>query len=231
MAQNRSNLTTVLVVLAVLLLGVPATTGAVSAQPTPENTSTPTDAAEDFRQPPSVSIQPRQTTITEGSSGTIALFVRNPDVNSQTLVVDTLMNVPPGVTMTGSRLASGSGGGSVAATYEIAPGTSRTLELDVYPTETGEVFVDGTLTYWPEGNKDYYTTRNPNFPFTVEGVPDVPDPNELGENETIVGPDNTEEPPEPEPGMLLYGGVGGLLLLVGVALVRGMGPVSIEWEE
>jgi len=252
--NTRYVMASVLVVLAVgglLMAPLTAFTGTAAAQstnnstatatptatPTATATATPTDSGPvRFNQPPSVDLQTRELTITQDTPGTVSLFVRNPAVNERTMIVDAQMDVGPGVYMVGSRLASGSGAGTVAATYEVPPGTSRTIELDIYPTEVRDMTVDGTVTYWPEGNRDAYNLLNPSFQFTVEGAPSPPDDPEG--NRSLVGTGGVSGESGgggggwwPPKSLVLYGGVAGFLLLAGVALVRGFGPLEVLVEE
>ncbi|WP_318566952.1 hypothetical protein [Salinigranum marinum] len=246
--NTRHSVATVLVVLAVsalLVASLTAFAGTTIAQSTTDikagtamtATNNPSESGPvRFNQPPSVDLQTRELTVTQNTPGTVSLFVRNPAVNERTMIVDAQMGVGPGVYMVGSRLASGSGAGTVAATYEIPPGTSRTIELDIYPTEVRDMTVDGTVTYWPEGNREAYNILNPSFQFTVRGVPSPPD-NPSGDR-TVIGTGavsgdtggggNGGWPPQ---SLILYIGVAGFLLLGGVALIRGFSPIEIMLEE
>jgi hypothetical protein len=206
--------------------GTDATIGSVSER------AVVADNDSDFRVGPDVSLTPAEGSITEDEPGQIELFVNNPQVNDATLVAEVKISVPRGVRMTGADLASGSGAKTVVAQYTIPPGTSRTITMNVYPSETGDVAVDGRVLYWPEGNKDAFNQLSMSNTFTVTSVPDAPD-NAVGPGQTNERTTTTEVPPPPDgPGIIeqIISGVAGSF--IGLVAVGGLSVavVVFAWK-
>jgi hypothetical protein len=148
------------------------TTTATATTETAETTTT-TDGK--FRVGPDVRLRPVEDDITNRQPGLMEMFISNPAVNGKTVTVSATISVPAGVHMTGESLATGAGAGTVTATYEVPPGTSRTIAMRMFPTETGEFTTDARVLYWPGDNRDAFNQFSLTHSFNVESIPEEPD--------------------------------------------------------
>jgi PGF-CTERM protein len=138
-----------------------------SATPTPEVTPTPTpvpptptpsgNSEEKFRVGPKVRLRPRNDVIAPNADGLIELYMSNPALNDVTLTVQVWVDIPTGIDVTGEGFAMDVAAGTANALFEVTPGTSKAIYVNIRPVESYEertVFIHASGYYWPGQNKD-----------------------------------------------------------------------------
>ena len=122
--------------------------------------------------------------------------------------------------MTGESLSSGAGAGTVTATYEVPPGSSRTIAMRMFPTETGEFTTDARVLYWPGDNRDAFNQFSLTHSFNVKSIPEAPDDSVAAE-----GGDDQQTTKGPVVGPVP---VSAILAVVGIGLVLAV--IVYAWK-
>ena len=124
----------------------------VSATPTPS-----VNSEGKFRMGPKVRLRPRNDVIAPNSDGLIELYMSNPALNDVTLTVQVWVDIPTGIDVTGEGFALDVAAGTANALFEVTPGTSKAIHVNIRPIESYEertVFIHASGYYWPGQNKD-----------------------------------------------------------------------------
>ncbi len=142
-------------------------------------TTEPTEAK--FRVGPTVTLRPLNDVINKSQDGLVELYMYNPTVNDVTLTADVQISVPSGIHVYGESFASGGAAGTVAGTFTVPPGTTRTISINIKSEKTGTFTVHFTGLYWPGDDKDAFQQISLTHPLTVnEPSPDPMDPRPTG---------------------------------------------------
>jgi len=156
-----------------------------TATPTIEPTATatathvPTEAK--FRVGPTVTLRPVNDVINKSQDGLVELYMYNPTVNTVTLTADVQVSVPSGVHVYGAGFGSGGAAGTVAGTFTVPPGATRTININIKSERTGTFTVHFTGLYWPGDDKDAFQQISLTHPLTVK----EPSPNPLDKEPTV----------------------------------------------
>lgn len=143
------------------------------------STVEPTEAK--FRVGPTVTLRPVNDVINKSQDGLVELYMYNPTVNDVTLNADVQVSVPSGIHVYGESFASGGAAGTVAGTFTVPPGTTRTISINIKSEKTGTFTVHFTGLYWPGDDKDAFQQISLTHPLTVkEPSPDPMDPRPTG---------------------------------------------------
>jgi len=146
-------------------------------------TVTPTiePTEEKFRVGPTVTLRPVNDVINKSQDGLVELYMYNPTVNDVTLTADLQISVPSGIHVYGESFAAGGAAGTVAGTFTVPPGTTRTISINIKSEKTGTFTVHFTGLYWPGDDKDNFQQISLTHPLTVkEPSPDPMDPRPTG---------------------------------------------------
>ena len=95
------------------------------------------------------------------------LLFRNPNLNETAMVVDMSIAVPSGFHLYGEGFATDIAAGTASGLFEVAPGQSRTIFLNVKAEKIGRSPIHFSGSYWPEGNKDLYNPVSLSHSFVV----------------------------------------------------------------
>jgi hypothetical protein len=106
--------------------------------------------------------------ITRNQDGIVEIFFSNPTINDVELTVDLLVTVPSGIHVYGEGFGRGGAAGAVVGDFEVPPGTSRTIFLNIKSEKIGTFPLHFSGQYWPGGNKDLYNPISLTHPFTVK---------------------------------------------------------------
>jgi hypothetical protein len=149
-----------------------ATTVTATATPTIEPTATatvtpvPTEAK--FRVGPTVALRPVNDVINKSQDGIVELYMYNPTVNTVTLTADVQVSVPPGIHVYGAGFGSGGAAGTVAGTFTVPPGATRTININIKSERAGTFTVHFTGLYWPGDDKDAFQQISLTHPLIVK---------------------------------------------------------------
>jgi hypothetical protein len=152
-------------------------TAAPTAEPTAAENATlvPTEAK--FRVGPTVTLRPVNDVIDKYQDGLVELYMNNPSLNDVTLTADVQISVPSGIHVYGEGFGYGAAAGTVAGTFEVPPGTVRTIHINIKSEKVGDFTVHFTGLYWPNDDKDAFQQISLTHPLTVnEPSPDPLDP-------------------------------------------------------
>ncbi len=144
--------------------------------------------------------------IDRSQDGLVELYMYNPTVNDVTLTADVQISVPSGIHVYGESFAAGGAAGTVAGTFTVPPGTTRTISINIKSEKTGDFTVHFTGLYWPGDDKDAFQQISLTHPLTV---------NEPSVNPNDPKPINEPNPNEPNPVPV----PSGFLALIALALV------------
>ena len=148
-------------------------------EPTAVPSVEPTEAK--FRVGPTVTLRPVNDVINKSQDGLVELYMYNPTVNDVTLTADVQINVPSGIHVYGESFAAGGAAGTVAGTFTVPPGTTKTISINIKSEKTGTFTVHFTGLYWPGDDKDAFQQISLTHPLTVkEPSPDPMDPRPTG---------------------------------------------------
>lgn len=165
---------------------VTVTQSTVTAQPTQ------TQAKEKkFRVGPTVRIRPVNDVISQDQDGLIELYMDNPSLNDVTLSVDARISVPSGIHVYGQSFGEAGAAGMVYGTFEVPPGTARTINIVIKAGKMGDFTAQFSGMYWPEDNKDAYQPISLTHPFKVT----APSKDPLKDTSGDVKPEKTEKSP------------------------------------
>ncbi|MBA1341050.1 MAG: hypothetical protein C5S40_02825 [ANME-2 cluster archaeon] len=158
-------------------------TATATVTPTQEPTAEPTEGK--FRVGPTVTLRPVNDVVDKSQDGLVELYMYNPTVNDVTLNADVQISVPSGIHVYGESFASGGAAGTVAGTFTVPPGTTRTISINIKSEKTGTFTVHFTGLYWPGDDKDAFQQISLTHPLTV--------------NEPSVNPNDPKPINEPNP--------------------------------
>jgi hypothetical protein len=153
------------------ITATPTATATATTEPTvvPNATSTaepaPTEAK--FRTGPTVTLRPVNDVIDKSQDGLVELYMYNPTVNDVTLTADVQVGVPSGIHVYGAGFGSGGAAGTVAGTFTVPPGATRTININIKAERTGPYTVHFTGLYWPGDDKDAFQQVSLTHPLTV----------------------------------------------------------------
>lgn len=174
--------------------------------PTPTRVSTPTK----FRVAPTAVLRPVSDVIEREQDGIVELYMDNPSLNDVTLKVEARVNVPSGIHVYGQSFGQAGAAGMVMGSFEIPPGTARTIAIVIKADKTARIgshAVQFVGLYYPGENKDYYQPISLTYPLTVKQAsknPEDPEPSQ--------GVPEGAEPPETP-------GFGIVLTIVGIFVI------------
>jgi hypothetical protein len=157
-------------------------TATPAIEPTVIETPVPEPTEAKFRVGPTVTLRPVNDVIDKSQDGLVELYMNNPSVNDVALTADVQIAVPSGIHVYGVGFGSGGAAGTVAGTFEVPPGTVRTIYVNIKSEKTGTFTAHFTGLYWPGDDKDAFQQISLTHPFTVnEPSPDPLDPEPTGE--------------------------------------------------
>jgi len=165
-------------------------------EPTAAEIATPVPTEAKFRAGPTVRLRPVNDVINRSQDGLVELYMYNPSLNDVTLTADIQVSVPSGIHVYGAGFASGGAAGTVAGTFTVPPGATRTISINIKSEKAGTFTVHFTGLYWPGDDKDAFQQISLTHPLSVEEPsPDPMDPeptsttgmNELPYTYIIVG--------------------------------------------
>lgn len=166
-----------------------ATVMATESTPAPipvtiaETTTVATTPAK-FRVGPEVRLRPVNDVIEKQQDGIVELFMRNPSLNDVTLHVDASVSVPSGIHVYGEGFAQAVGAGTAAGTFDIPPGTARTIIVVIKADQSARIgshTIQFSGLYYAGDNKDGYQPLSLTYPIVVKEAseePKSPEPNE-----------------------------------------------------
>jgi len=161
-------------------------TATPTTEPTVAETVTPEPTEAKFRVGPTVTLRPVNDVINKSQDGLVELYMYNPTVNTVTLTADVQVSVPSGIHVYGAGFGSGGAAGTVAGTFTVPPGASRTIQINIKSEKTGTSTVHFTGLYWPGDDKDAFQQISLTHPLTVKEPspkPLDPKPTEGGNKE------------------------------------------------
>lgn len=142
---------------------------ATTAPATPAVTTAPKEAK--FRVGPTVVLRPVTSVIERNQDGIVELYMDNSALNDVTLTVEARIEVPSGLHVYGQGFGSASAAGVVMGSFEVPPGTARTISVNVKADETARIGSNsikfGGL-YYPGDNKDNFQPLSLTYGITVK---------------------------------------------------------------
>lgn len=138
--------------------------------PTPEPTAVPPsfpNVNEAFRIGPTVRLRPVNDLINAEQDGLVEVLFRNPQLNDNIMVVDLTVFIPSGFHIYGEGMATDVAAGAASGAYEVPPGQSRTVFLNLKAEKVGRSTLQFSGLYWPKGNKDLFNPVSLTHPFEV----------------------------------------------------------------
>ncbi|RJS70340.1 hypothetical protein CW714_07470 [Methanophagales archaeon] len=160
----------------------PSPTPSPTATITPTTTSVPTTLApseEKFRVGPIVKLRPLNDVACPREDGLIELYMSNPSLNDVTLTTEVWVEIPSGIHVTGEGFTADVAAGVAHALFEVTPGTSKNIHVNIKPIgsyEDKEVFIHAYGYYWPGHNKDNSYPISLTHPFKIRKVCLSPSP-------------------------------------------------------
>ena len=173
-------------------------------EPTPTPTNTPIPPVFEspqaaFRVGPTVRLRPVNDVIDRDMDGLVEVLFRNPVLNDAIMVVDLTVSLPSGFHLYGEGFATDVAAGAASGSFDVPPGQSRTIFLNIKAEKTGRTLMHFNGTYWPKGNKDLFNPVSLTHPFVVN----EPSPDPFGETPTnqnqIPGSQSPDGAPQPAP--------------------------------
>lgn len=165
----------------------------------PTNTTVPpthSSVTSAFRVGPTVRLRPVNDVIDKDMDGIVEILFRNPVLNDTTMVVDMTVSIPSGFHLYGEGFATDTAAGAASGSFQVPPGQSRTIFLNIKAEKTGRSTVHFSGTYWPEGNKDLFNPVSLTHPFVVnEPSPDPFTASPTNPNQVSAAPAPTTAPP------------------------------------
>ncbi len=147
----------------------PTPTVTVSQTPTITATITPVVTTPGkFRVGPTVKIRPLNDIINKTSDGLVEIYMDNPSLNDVTLNVDARISVPSGIHVYGQGFGEAGAAGTVYGTFNVPPGSARTIYVNIKAEKTGDFYAQFSGLYWPGDDKDAYQPISLTHPFKVE---------------------------------------------------------------
>lgn len=156
-----------------------------------------------FRIGPTVRIRPLNDVIKKDQDGLVEIYFDNPSINDYPLTVEARISVPSGIHIYGQGFGSAAAAGMVYGTFEVPPGSVRTINIDIKAEKVGDFSAQFTGTYYPGDNKDAYQPISLTHPFTV--LEASSDPNSPGAVDTTKAGGAASVPKSP--GVSFFGGL------------------------
>jgi hypothetical protein len=156
-----------------------------------------------FRIGPTVRIRPLNDVIKKDQDGLIEIYFDNSNLNDFPLTVEARISVPSGIHVYGQGFGSASAAGIVSGTFEIPPGSVRTINVAIKSEKVGDFSTQFTGVYYPGDNKDAYQPISLTAPFKVLEV--SKDFNSPGADEGIAKGEQTAT--SKSPGVSFFGGI------------------------
>ena len=182
-------------------------------------TATPVPTEAKFRVGPTVILRPVNDVIDKSQDGIVELYMYNPTVNTVTLTADVQVSVPSGIHVYGAGFGSGGAAGTVAGTFTVPPGATRTININIKADKVGDCTVHFTGLYWPGDDKDAFQQISLTHPLTVK----EPSPKPM-DKEPTGGAGETDETSTDKPnGLPLPSG-----LLSVIAIVVAFGALMLR---
>ena len=141
-----------------------------TAAPAPTNTPvppTPSSVQSAFRVGPTVRLRPVNDVIDKDLDGIVEILFRNPILNDTTMMADLTVSIPSGFHLYGEGFATDISAGAASGFFQVPPGQSRTVYINIKAEKTGRATVHFSGSYWPEGNKDLFNPVSLTHPFVV----------------------------------------------------------------
>lgn len=161
----------------------------------PVQTVQPVQTEKKFRIGPTVRIRPLNDEIKKNQDGLVEIYLDNPQLNDVSLTVDARISVPSGIHIYGQGFGEAAAAGMVYGTFEVPPGSARTINIVIKAEKVGDFNAQFTGTYYPDGNKDAYQPISLTHPFKVSEA--SADPN----SGPVAQTGNTQQPVAKSPGM------------------------------
>ena len=142
----------------------------LTAAPAPTNTPvppTPSSVQSAFRVGPTVRLRPVNDVIDKDLDGIVEILFRNPILNDTTMMADLTVSIPSGFHLYGEGFATDISAGAASGFFQVPPGQSRTVYINIKAEKTGRATVHFSGSYWPEGNKDLFNPVSLTHPFVV----------------------------------------------------------------
>ena len=112
-------------------------------------------------------LRPVNDVIDQDQDGIVELLFRNPALNDTDMIVDMSISVPSGFHLYGEGFATDVAAGTASGLFEVAPGQSRTIYLNIKAEKVGRTPIHFSGVYWPRGNKDIFSPVSLTHPFVV----------------------------------------------------------------
>jgi len=128
---------------------------------------------------PVVKLRPLNDIACPGEDGLIELYMSNPLLNDVTMTTEFWVEIPSGIHVTGEGFAVDVAAGIAHALFKVAPGTSKTIHVNIKPIgayEDKEVFFHAYGYYWPGQNKDNSYPVSLTHPFKIRKECPLPTP-------------------------------------------------------
>ena len=179
----------------------PPTDTPVPPTPVPPPTSTPvpptlSSVQSAFRVGPTVRLRPVNDVIDKDMDGIVEILFRNPALNDTTMIVDLTVSIPSGFHLYGEGFATDTAAGAASGSFQVPPGQSRTIYLNIKAEKTGRSTIHFSGSYWPQGNKDLFNPVSLTHPFVVnEPSPDPFTESPTNPDQAPAAPAATTAPP------------------------------------
>jgi len=162
----------------------PSPTSSPTPTPTPTLSPTPTITPHTepagFRVGPVVKLRPLRDETCPGTPGLIELYMSNPALNDVSLTVEAWVEIPSGIHVYGEGFAVDTAAGVAHALFEITPGTSKAVHVNIVPIgyrRDREVTIHAYGYYWPGQNKENSYPISLTHPFKIwRACPSPPAP-------------------------------------------------------
>lgn len=188
------------------------------ATPTISPTPTATTIKEaKFRVGPVVKLRPLNDEVNKSADGLVELFMSNPSLNDVTLHVDAYVSAPSGIYVYGQGFGQAGAAGTVYGTFDVPPGTARTVYMNIKGEKVGEFFIDFKGLYYPDDNKDAYNPISLQHPFKVR------EPSPEPKSSEPTNPEQIPEMPTSIPWTSIIIAVSIFLVLVGIGVMFALG--------
>jgi len=118
---------------------------------------TPHTVPAGFRVGPVVELRPLRDETCPGVPGLIELYMSNPALNDVSLTVEAWVEIPSGIQVKADKFAVDTAAGVAHALFEITPGTSKAVHVNIEPIEyrrDREVTIHAFGYYWLGQNRE-----------------------------------------------------------------------------
>jgi hypothetical protein len=102
-----------------------------------------------FRVGPTVRIRPLNDVIKKNEDGIVEIYMDNSNLNDYPLTVEARISVPAGIHIYGEGFGSAAAAGMVYGTFEVPPGSVRTINVDIKAEKVGDFSAQFMGTYYP----------------------------------------------------------------------------------